>query len=108
MPINTQEHGNSQAFSETNQRDNASATNRQDQRISLSGLKKYLEGAHFPATKKDLEEYARGQQAPEHILNLLGQLQTSEFGSTNTDHMTEYNSLDEVIQEVEKVEQTKR
>lgn len=78
--------------------------NTQAHSISGQEIRKYLEGANFPADKKDLVEYANQQQAPSHIVDLLRQLQTPEFGSPNAEKLTEYNSLDELIQEIEKIE----
>ena len=95
---------NSQAHSETDQRDDGSVTNRQDPHISLMEVKKYLEGARFPANKNDLVEHAKQQQAPSHIINVLQQLPTPEFGSPNASHVTEYNNIDELIQEIERID----
>lgn len=71
---------------------------------SVSEIKKYLEGVNFPADKTELVEHAKQQQAPSQLIDLLQQLSTPEFGSTNAEHMTEYNSLDELIQEIQQIE----
>jgi hypothetical protein len=104
MPINTQAFGNTQAHSDTDQRDDGSVTNRQDNHISLMEVKKYLQEMKFPANKNDLVEYAKQQHAPDHILNILEQLPTSEFASTNAANMTEYNSLDDLLHEIERID----
>jgi hypothetical protein len=104
MPLNTQEFGNSQAFSETNQRDNGSVTHREDERIQVSEVQKYLQGLNFPANKDDLVEYATEREAPRRIVNLLQQLQTPEFGSPNATKSTVYNSFDELAREIGKIE----
>ncbi|MCC6457116.1 MAG: DUF2795 domain-containing protein [Caldilineaceae bacterium] len=67
-------------------------------------IKKYLQGAKFPADKIDLVEHAKQQHAPNSIIDLLEQLSTPEFGSANAEHLTEYNSMDELIREIEKIE----
>jgi hypothetical protein len=104
MTINTQSYGNTQAHSEADQRDNGSVTNRQDSHISLMEVRKYLEGAKFPSNKNDLVKHAKQQQAPDHIVNVLQQLPTPEFGSGNATKMTEYNNLDELLHEIERIE----
>ena len=76
------------------------ASNSQSQTTSGQEVRKYLEGASFPADKKELAEHAKQQQAPSHVVDLLQQLPTSQFGSPNTDKLTEYNSLDELIREM--------
>jgi hypothetical protein len=105
MTINTQAFGNSQAHSENNQRDNGSVTHRNDSTISEPELRKFIEGANFPANKLQLVEHAKAQQAPSHILNVLEQLPTPEFGSENDRKLTQYNSVDELLQEIGKLEQ---
>jgi hypothetical protein len=67
-------------------------------------IKKYLEGAKFPADKIELVEHAKQQHAPSQMIDLLQQLPTPEFGSSNDTHLTEYNNLDELIEEIEKLE----
>jgi hypothetical protein len=67
-------------------------------------LKKYLQGAKFPADKIGLVEHAKQQHAPSSMIDLLEQLPTPEFGSPNAEHLTEYNNIDELIQEIEKIE----
>lgn len=104
MPINTQAFGNTQAHSEENQRDDGSVTHRQGTRISAMEIKRFLEGAQFPADKIDLEEHAKKQGAPHNILDVLKQLPTPEFGSSNDTKLSQYNSLDEVLKEIERLE----
>lgn len=106
MPINTQSHGNTQAHSETDQRDTGSVTNRQDQRIHLAEVKQCLQGVHFPADKSELVNYAKEHHASPRILDTLEQLSTSEFGSPNAKPIPEYNNLDEVLREIERIERT--
>jgi hypothetical protein len=106
MPINTQSHGNTQAHSETDQRDNGSVTNRQDRRIHLAEVRKVLQGAEFPADKSTLVDYAKEHHAPPQILDTLEQLLTSEFGSPNAKPMPEFKNLDELLHEIERIEPT--
>ena len=107
MPINTQSFGNTQAHSEMDQRDGGSVTHRQDNAIRLADVQRALDGATFPANKNQLVEYAKSQQAPSHVLDIVGQLPTSEFGSPNASHLTEYNSIHELMQEINKIQPTK-
>ena len=104
MQINTQAFGNTQAHSDTDQRDDGSVTNRRDNHISLMEVKKYLEGMQVPADKNALVEYAKQQQAPDHIVNVLEQLPTSEFASTNASNMTQYQSIDDLLHEIERID----
>jgi hypothetical protein len=72
--------------------------------ISSREVKKFIEGAKFPANKLKLVEYAKQKNAPSEIVDLLEQLPTPEFGSANAEKLTEYNSIDELLGEIEKVE----
>jgi hypothetical protein len=104
MTINTQSYGNSQAHSEMDQRDNGSVTHSQDARIHAADIERYVKGVKFPANKQDLAEQAVESNAPNHIVNLLQQLPTSEFGSSNDSKMTLYNNMDELLREIGKIE----
>jgi hypothetical protein len=104
MPINTQSFGNAQAHSEMDQINNGSVTHRQDEKIRLTEIQRYLEGCQFPASKEDLVEHATENQAPRRIVDLLQQLQTPEFGSANAQKSTIYNSFDELAHEINQVQ----
>jgi hypothetical protein len=104
MGINTQSFGNSQGHSESNQRDNGSVTHVQDQNILAADIERYVQGVTFPADKQDLVSRAKEQNAPNHIINLLEQLQTPEFGSANDTKLTQYNNVDELLREISKIE----
>jgi hypothetical protein len=103
MPLNTQEFGNTQAHSETGQRDDGSVTHDKDKGSGPMDIKKYIDGAKFPANKNTLAEYAAQRQAPGPLIDLIKQLPTSEFGSKNDTKLTEYNNVDEVIKEIQKI-----
>jgi hypothetical protein len=105
MPINTQSHGNTQAHSEFNQRYDESITNPQDDHISADQIRNALQGATFPADKEHLTEYAKQHNAPAHIITVLQQMPTSEFGSPNATEGSTYNSIDDLINEIARVEQ---
>jgi hypothetical protein len=104
MPINTQSFGNTQAHSDTDQRDTGSVTHRQDQKIELRDVQKYLEGLQFPANKYQVVDYAKQKNAPSNVVDLLEQMPTSEFGSPNDSNATEYKSIEDLIREIERVE----
>lgn len=104
MPINTQAFGNVQAYSDEGQRDDGSVTHHQDNRLRSMDLQKYVEGVRFPANKNDLVEHAVERQAPSRVIDLLQQLPTPEFGSGNDSKLTIYNSFDELVREIDKVE----
>ena len=104
MPINSQNFGNTQAHSETNQRDDGSVTHGQDRQIRAADVQRYVEGVAFPVNKKQLADRAKQNHAPDYIVDLLRQLPTPEFGSPNAEKLTEYNSMDELISEIQKVE----
>jgi len=104
MPINTQNFGNTQAHSEINQTYDGSVTNQQSENIRLAEIQRSLAGAHFPANKNDLVEHAVEHGAPSYVINLLQQLQTPEFGSSNDKKLTVYNSIEELMTEIQKVE----
>jgi hypothetical protein len=104
MPINTQSFGNTQAHSDTDQRDDGSVTHRQDQKIELRDVQKFLEGLKFPANKFEVVDYAKQKNAPRNIVDLLEQMPTSEFGSPNDSEATEYTSIEDLIREIERVE----
>lgn len=70
----------------------------------LTQFRQVLDGMKFPADKNQLVAYAKRRHAPSHVIDTLQQLATSEFGSPNADHMTEYNNLDELIREIKKIE----
>ena len=103
MPINTQSTGNSQAHSETGQRDDGSVTHRRNDEIRLTEIQRFVEGAKFPTDKSKLADYAREHGAPRYVVDLLEQLQTPEFGSANDEKLTVYNNLNELMHEVEKI-----
>ncbi len=44
-------------------------------------LQKHLKGMDYPASKDDLVEHARGQDAPEEVLNLLEGLPDRNYTS---------------------------
>ena len=104
MPLNTQAFGNSQAHSEMNQRDNGSVNHAQDHSILAADIERAVKGVNFPADKEDLLRHAKQQNAPQHVLNILQQLQTPEFGSANDTKLTQYNNVDELLREIGKVE----
>ena len=104
MPINTQNIGNTQAHSETSQRDDGSVTHSQDKKIRATEVQRYIEGVGFPVNKNQLADRAKQNHAPDYIVDLLRQLQTPEFGSPNAEKLTEYNSMDELMREIEKIE----
>lgn len=103
MPINTQAHGNSQAHSETGQRDDGSVTHRMHDEIRLTEIQRVVEDADFPTDKHRLVDHARQKDAPRYIVDLLQQLQTPEFGSGNDEKLTIYNNVHELMHEIEKV-----
>lgn len=103
MPINTQSHGNTQAHSEIDQRYDGSVTNRHDNHVSMDEMKKYVEGINFPADVHMLIKHAEKQNAPAHVVDLLRQLPTPEFGSPNAKKASTYNSMDELIQEIQRI-----
>jgi hypothetical protein len=75
----------------------------QDTRVSGLEVKKYVQGVRFPANKHDLVEHAVEQEAPRRIIDLLQQMPTPEFGSPNATKLTVYNSVDELIHEIDKI-----
>jgi len=79
-------------------------SNAQNTRVSAMEVKKYVEGARFPANKNDLIEHAVEREAPRRIIDLLQQMPTPEFGSPNATKLTVYNNIDELTQEIEKIE----
>jgi hypothetical protein len=103
MPINTQQWGNSQAHSESGQRDDGSVTHHLNDEIKLTEIQRFVEDADFPSDKNKLAEHARQKGAPRYIVDLLEQLQTPEFGSGNDEKLTTYNNLHELMYEIEKV-----
>lgn len=44
-------------------------------------VQKHLKGMNYPASKNDLVEHARGQDAPDEILALLEDMPEREYGS---------------------------
>ncbi len=76
------------------------------QPVHLAELREHLQGMEFPADKSQLIDYAQQRNAPSHIINTLQQLLTSEFGSPNARPMSEYQSLDDLIHEIERTERT--
>lgn len=104
MSLGTQSHGNSQAYSETGQRDNGSVTHSQDREIRLAEIQRSVEGISFPADKIALADYVRQQDAPRYVVDLLEQLPTPQFGSGNDEKLTEYADIHELMREIEKIE----
>ena len=104
MSLGTQSQGNSQAYSETGQRDNGSVSHAQDRQIRLTEIQRSVEGATFPADKKALADYARQQDAPLYVVDLLEQLPTPQFGSGNDEKLTQYADIHELMGEIEKIE----
>src|SRR5687767_5468781 len=104
MPSNTQSGRNTKAHSASAEQSNSSATSHQAPHIRSEDVRKFVEGVKFPANKIQLVEFAKQKNAPSEIVDLLEQLPTPEFGSANSEKLTEYNSIDELLREIEKVE----
>jgi hypothetical protein len=49
--------------------------------VSTAKVAKYLKGMHFPADKQRVVTYARGQDAPDDVVNALKSMPESEFDS---------------------------
>lgn len=49
--------------------------------ISAGELNKFIAGAHFPADKNDLVNYAKGKGAPETILALVNSIPPRHYES---------------------------
>jgi hypothetical protein len=105
MQINSQSFGSTQAHSDSiEQRDNGSVTHGQDGHVRPEDVKKYLEGATFPATKDELIEQAVQQHAPSHLIGMLQRLYGSEFDSPEARLTPTYDTMDQLIQHIEKVQ----
>lgn len=79
-------------------------THSNDRRILFADVQRAIEGVHFPVDKIRLAEHAERHNAPRHIVDLIKQLPTPEFGSENAEHLTQYQNVEEVIREVSRVE----
>lgn len=47
---------------------------------SPANVQKFLAGMHYPASKNDLLECAKNNDAPSEVLDELNNLQTDQFG----------------------------
>lgn len=47
---------------------------------SPANVQTYLKGIHFPATRDDLVQKARENDAPQEVLSIIEQLPEDEFG----------------------------
>lgn len=63
---------------------------------SSQDIRQYIEGADYPARAQDLLAAARNSDAPEEIVERLGELPTND----------QFSNTDEVIEELENLEGT--
>ena len=48
-------------------------------KASPTAVEKYLKGINFPASKEDLLEHARDNNAPDDVLNVINQFTDKEY-----------------------------
>lgn len=51
-------------------------------KASPAAVERYLKGIHYPASKGDLVEQARGNDAPDDVMHVLDQFEDKEYEST--------------------------
>ena len=49
--------------------------------VSPAAIEKHLKGIDYPASKDDLVQHARGQDAPHEVLDVLEQMPQKQYGS---------------------------